>query len=63
MSELLLTIEQLRSEHFPEIPASLVESILAVEASSVRDRSKAGKEISALLIAHLEKGSSDAQAE
>ena len=53
--ELLDTIEQLRKQKFPEIPAELVEQIVAIERNFTDNRLEAFKRIAQAIDTHLEK--------
>ena len=41
INELISVLEKIRSEQYPEIPASLINEIINVEFSSQDDRAKA----------------------
>lgn len=41
ISELIAVLEKIRSEQYPELPASLIQEIVSAEFSSQDDRTKA----------------------
>jgi len=52
--ELLDTIEEIRKEKFPELPADLVRQIALIERDFTEDWAEAYKRISQAIDAHLE---------
>ena len=56
--ELLDTIEQLRSQKFPELPVELVEQIVAVEIAFTENRQESYKRISQIIDSYLNDRSS-----
>lgn len=53
--ELLDTIEQIRKQKFPEVPADLVEQIALIERDFTDNRTEAYRRISQAIDAHLDK--------
>jgi hypothetical protein len=52
--ELLDTIEKLRQEKFPQLPAELVQRIVEIEREFTDNRSEAFKRITQAVAQHLE---------
>jgi len=52
--ELLDTIEQIRKQKFPEVPADLVEQIALIERDFTDNRPEAYRRISQAIDAHLD---------
>jgi hypothetical protein len=53
--ELLDTIEQIRKQNFPEVPADLVEQIALIERDFTDNRPEAYRRISQAIDSHLDK--------
>lgn len=53
--ELLDTIEGLRKQKFPEIPAELVQHITSIERDFTDNRAQAYKQIAQLIDSYLER--------
>lgn len=52
--ELTATLESIRKEEFPEIPADLVEEIIRIEEETLEEREKTQGRISEVVESHLE---------
>lgn len=55
-NDLLVTIENLRKEKYPELPKELVEKILNIEADSREERSDISKKVEKVVESYLDKG-------
>jgi hypothetical protein len=55
--ELLDTIEEIRKQKFPEVPAELVEQIASIEKNFTDNRQEAYKRIGQAIDAHLAQAS------
>jgi hypothetical protein len=53
--ELLDTIEQIRQDKFPEVPAELVKEIALIEANYTENRQEAYRRIAQAVDAYLQK--------
>jgi hypothetical protein len=61
--ELLDTIEEIRKQKFPEVPADLVEQIVLIERDYTDNRLEAFKRIAQAIDAHLGKMTAAEKAE
>jgi hypothetical protein len=53
-AELVATLEQVRSDRYPQLSADLVRRILEVQLGAMDDRNSAVREIRRLVSEHLE---------
>mgnify|MGYP006304431943 CR=1 FL=1 len=53
MAELLATVEQVRAEHFPDIPPDLVERLLREEAAHTDEPVTAIRELRRIINQHI----------
>ena len=56
IEDLLITVEEIRSERYPNIPKDLVEKILLLEAEAVEERTDILKKISKIVEESLNGG-------
>jgi hypothetical protein len=61
--ELLDTIEKIRAEKFPDLPADLVKKIVLIERDFTDNRPEAYKRISQVIDAHLSKARAKVKAD
>jgi hypothetical protein len=54
LTDLEATVERVRAERFPALPADLVASILKIEAECVESRSEAARRVGAAIQAFLD---------
>ena len=54
LTDLEATVERVRTERFPTLPADLVAAILKIEAESVEDRSEATRRVSGVIQTYLD---------
>ncbi len=54
LADLEATVEKVRAEHFPSLPADLVETILKIEAECVENRTEATRRAGAAIQAYLD---------
>ena len=53
-TELLATVEKIRSQRFPDLPRELVEAIIEIESNYAEDGAESHKRVAAAIEAYLQ---------